>query len=436
MIVHSVADQLRQIDRALTTLTRSTEALLRAGDEAGLLEQICRIAVEVAGYQLAWVGYAEHDETCTIRPVAAAGHSQDYVREVRVSWAEGALGDGPVGLAIRTGRTQLTADTETDPRFSPWRLAARRHGFRTVIALPLTHAGECIGALVIYAGEPDYFDADTIRLLEDVASNLSYGIGALRMKVEHEHAVRELADSEERYRSLIELSPDAILVHAGGEILFANAAAAQAFGPAPSGLVGQSLLTLTPTRDRAATMARCASPPAGRVRSEHRKCRLDGAEFDAEVVATAIAFHGRPARLLVIRDVTESRQMHEQLVQTAKLATLGEMAAGLVHELSQPLNIIRLTAEGALLFMERGKASAEWQAEQFTLIAEQAQRTAEIIDHIRIFSRRDMAPTQVFDAVAAVKCWSGRCAPTIWSCASTCPPRPSPCAAGGCNWSR
>jgi CheY-like chemotaxis protein len=73
-----------------------------------------------------------------------------------------------------------------------------------------------------------------------------------------------------------------------------------------------------------------------------------------------------------------------------------------VHELSQPLNIIRLTAEGALLFIERGKATQEWQAQQFQLVADQAQRTAEIIDDIRIFSRRDTSPVQVFDATAAI----------------------------------
>jgi signal transduction histidine kinase len=130
--------------------------------------------------------------------------------------------------------------------------------------------------------------------------------------------------------------------------------------------------------------------------------RLDGSDFEAEIAATTITFHGLPARILVIRDITERKQVQQQLVQTAKLATLGEMAAGLVHELSQPLNIMRLTAEGALLFIERGKATPEWQAQQFQQIADQAQRTAEIIDDIRIFSRRDTSPVQVFDALAAV----------------------------------
>lgn len=403
MIAHSVADQLRQIDRAVTTLTRSTEALLRATDEKTLLEHICRIAVEVAGFKLAWVGYAQNDDAQSVIPMAVAGWRTDYVDEIGASWGEGVRGHGPIGNAIRTGVTQITVDTETDPRFAPWREAVRKHGFRSCIALPLAQVAERIGALVIYAGEPDAFDADIVRLLEDLARNLSYGIGTLRMRVEHDRAVRELAESEERYRSLIELTPDAILVHSMGEILFANPAASQVFGNGLSSLVGESILQLIPPEEHPTLIERFTRPPPGRVRAEHQMIRLDGSLFDAEVVATTITFHGRPARLLVVRDISDRREVQEQLVQTAKLATLGEMAAGLVHELSQPLNIIRLTAEGALLFIERGKATPEWQAQQFHLIADQSQRTAEIIDDIRIFSRRDNSPMQVFDAMSATR---------------------------------
>lgn len=403
MIAHSVADQLRQIDRAVTTLTRSTEALLRATDEKSLLDHICRIAVEVAGFKLAWVGYAQADDMCSIKPMAVAGWGREFVAHNLFSWGDGSLGQGPVGNAVRTGITQTSVDVEVDSRFAPWRDAARQFGFRSCIALPLSQMAERIGALVIMAAEPDAFDADIVRLLEDLARNLSYGIGALRMRVEHDRTLRELAESEERYRSLIELTPDAILVHSMGEIVFANPAARQVFAAELDDLIGRSVLSLIPENEHAGVVERFSRPAPGPVRAEHKMYRHDGGEFDAEVVGATITFHGRPARLLVIRDVTDRREVQEQLVQTAKLATLGEMAAGLVHELSQPLNIIRLTAEGALLFIERGKATPEWQAQQLQLIAEQSQRTAEIIDDIRIFSRRDNSPVQVFDAAVAVK---------------------------------
>ncbi len=404
MIAHSVAEQLRLIDRAVTVLTRSTEALVRASDEESLLADVCHIAVEVAGYRLAWIGYARADEQRSVLLVAQAGLASEYLQQLRLSWADNDMGRGPTGTAIRTGTPSVVRDTQSDPRFAPWREAAHAHQIRSVIALPLTIGDERIGALTIYADEPDAFDADAIRLLEDVARNLGYGIGALRTKAGHDRAVRALAESEERYRTLVEVSPDAVIVHAHGTILFANAASAGAFGAFDAAtLVGRSLLDLVHPSSRD-TVAPCiAAPSEGRTQHECQLMRLDGTPFQAEVVATSVAFHGLSARLLVVRDITQRVQVQEQLVQSAKLATLGEIAAGLVHELSQPLNIIRLTAEGALLFIERGKSTQEWQAQQFQLIADQSQRTAEIIDDIRIFSRRDNSPEQVFDAVAAVR---------------------------------
>ncbi|MBF0392770.1 MAG: PAS domain-containing protein [Alphaproteobacteria bacterium] len=120
----------------------------------------------------------------------------------------------------------------------------------------------------------------------------------------------------------------------------------------------------------------------------------------AEVILDA---DGRPSRMIgTLQDITERKHMQSQLVQSAKLATLGEMAAGMAHELSQPLNIMRMAADGMLLMLERGKASAERQKGQFELIAEQARRMGEIIDHIRIFSRADSGPVGVFDALGAV----------------------------------
>lgn len=402
MIAHSVADQLRLIDRAVTTLTRSTEALLRATDETALLKDICRIAVDVAGFRLAWVGYAHTDISKTVRPVAIAGRGQSFIEEISVSWADTPLGQGPIGNAIRSGRSQVVHDTAQDPGFAPWREAALRHHFRSVLSLPLGQGDDRIGALNICASERETFDPEVIRLLEDLARNLTYGIGALRMKAEHEQAVRDLAESEERYRSIIELTPDAIIVHSQGTILFANQASARVFAAGQQDLLGRHVIDLIHGDFQDEVSRRIADPPRQRQVTEYRMKRLDGSEFEAEIAATTIAFHGLPARILVIRDVTERMQVQQQLVQAAKLATLGEMAAGLVHELSQPLNIIRLTAEGALLFIERGKATPEWQAQQFQLVADQAQRTAEIIDDIRIFSRRDTSPVQVFDAAAAI----------------------------------
>jgi two-component system, cell cycle sensor histidine kinase and response regulator CckA len=432
MTTTSARDRLERMDRATAMLTQATGALVCAYDEPSLLTEICRIAVHTTGFSLAWIGFAHRDAHSTVMPVARVGRAAAYPDEIRVSWGDNEFGHGPVGTAIRTGTTQVVEDMDTSPVFAPWLPKARHYGFRSCVSLPLSSDDERLGALTLYADEPGAFDATTVRLLQDLARNLGYGIGALRTRAEHDRAIRDLAESEERYRTLIELSPDAILVHMAGRILFANQASAGVFGaPCTATLITHSLLDLVANDSRAAFIERIASPPTGRLLADYHLCRLDRTPFDAEVLSNAITFQGEPAHLLVIHDVTERQQIQAQLLHTAKLATLGEMAAGLVHELAQPLNIIRLTAEGALLFIERGKASPEWQAEQFQQIADQTERTAEIIDDIRLFSRRDDdSPPQLFDAITAVAAAAGTLAhhfsPDELELVTTLPPGPIP----------
>ena len=66
-------EQSRKVARARMVLSQCNEVLVRALDEAALLGDICRIIVEVGGYRLVWVGFAEQDEMRTVRPVARGG---------------------------------------------------------------------------------------------------------------------------------------------------------------------------------------------------------------------------------------------------------------------------------------------------------------------------------------------------------------------------
>ena len=93
-----------------------------------------------------------------------------------------------------------------------------------------------------------------------------------------------------------------------------------------------------------------------------------------------------------------------QLVQTSKLATLGEMAAGITHELNQPLNVIRMAADSSLILMEEGKTDREFERKQFERISAHAVRMANIISHVGTFSRRedDDGDRELIDPLASV----------------------------------
>ena len=98
-------EALRRLNRELRAISNCNQTLLRATDEQSLLEEICRIVCEEAGYRVAWVGYAEHDEAKSVRPVAWTGTEEGYLANLGITWADTERGRGPTGTAIRSGKT-------------------------------------------------------------------------------------------------------------------------------------------------------------------------------------------------------------------------------------------------------------------------------------------------------------------------------------------
>jgi PAS domain S-box-containing protein len=199
--------ELQRMGRALRVLSESSRALQRASEESALLNDVCRIVVEEGGYRLAWVGVAEQDSARTILPVAQAGYRDRYLEQVKMSWAEDDADCGPTGEAIRTGEVVVARDILADERYSDWRLEAAKRGFASGIALPLQHGGTSIGALTIYAVEAEAFDKQEMELLRELSHHLSYGVQALRTRVERQRAERDLLKAEARYRTLVEQIP-------------------------------------------------------------------------------------------------------------------------------------------------------------------------------------------------------------------------------------
>jgi signal transduction histidine kinase/ActR/RegA family two-component response regulator len=194
-------ENLRRANRAHLAIRSCNQAVIRAVEEMSLLREVCRIIVEVAGYRLCWVGYAEHDEAKTVRPVAQAGYEEGYLKTVNVTWADAERGRGPAGTPIRTGEPAVFQDVAVDPRFAPWRAEALSRGYASVLGIPLKDDSGVRGVLTIYASEPDAFDEQEVGLLRALANDLAYGITALHIRAQHaiaNQALRAAHDELER----------------------------------------------------------------------------------------------------------------------------------------------------------------------------------------------------------------------------------------------
>jgi len=186
-------DELRRLNRELRAITNCNQILMRAEDEQTLLNDICRVICDEAGYRMAWVGYAEHDVSKTIRPIAWAGSENGYLARAGISWDDSERGRGPCGTVLRSGDSACIQDFTTDPLAAPWLIASQQQGYRSSIALPLKDENAyTFGILSIYSSEPNAFTAEEIRLLKELSNDVSFGIRVLRARKAREMAEEAL----------------------------------------------------------------------------------------------------------------------------------------------------------------------------------------------------------------------------------------------------
>jgi diguanylate cyclase (GGDEF)-like protein len=177
--------QLLRTNRALTLFSRCNEALIHAEDEQTLLDAICTMAVEIGGYRMAWVGFAQQDADRHILPKASAGADREYLEHIELSWSEDQTsGQGPAGNTIRSGKPVVILDIQADAGFVNWRERALNCGFRGVICLPLKRGERVFGLLVLYQGSVIPVSEEELRLLSDLADDLAFGITTLRGRLE------------------------------------------------------------------------------------------------------------------------------------------------------------------------------------------------------------------------------------------------------------
>src|ERR687894_201522 len=152
--------------------------------------------------------------------------------------------------------------------------------------------------------------------LTRLCATVERGLEEAQARRERERAEKSLQESEERYRRLVELSPDTIIVHRGGEVLFVNTAGAELFGVAsPEELIGKPVMNFIHSDYREIVGARIVRTQEKGERTDliqEKFLRFDGRAVDVEVVTTPITYQGQGATLVVSRDITGRKRAEEE----------------------------------------------------------------------------------------------------------------------------
>jgi diguanylate cyclase (GGDEF)-like protein/PAS domain S-box-containing protein len=168
--------RIRHLNRVYGVLSGINGLIVRAQTRAELFTESCRLAVEEGDFRLAWIGRLERGEELVL-PLARAGKG---------GVAEQMLRDGvPVAIeadalqAIRRREPWVCNDLDAGDRKSPYRRQMSAHGLRSVVTLPLGMHGHCVGCMVLATDEREAFDAAEMRLLVELAGDISFALDYL-----------------------------------------------------------------------------------------------------------------------------------------------------------------------------------------------------------------------------------------------------------------
>ena len=307
------------------------------------------------------------------------------------------LSQGVMGRVARSGKPVLLEDVRSDPTF-----LGVIDQIASEVCVPLFDQGRVIGVLNVESIRGVRLNEADLRLITALGEHIGIVFGRARLYAE----VRE---SEERYRRLVEFSPEPIVVHCSGRIVFINPAGVRLLGAtAPEELIGRSVLDFVHPDYRAIVVERVRQTQAGQQVGalEEVFVRLDGQLIDVEVVGIPTTYLGKPATQVVVRDITERKRteaerlaFERRLLETQKLESLGVLAGGVAHDFNNLLMGVLGNASLALLDLPPG-SPAEYSIRQ---IEETARRAAELTRQMLAYAGKEQFVIQAINLNAIVE---------------------------------
>jgi PAS domain S-box-containing protein len=219
-------------------------------------------------------------------------------------------------------------------------------------------------------------------------------ISKVKILLELNRQKHKILESERLYRMLLNASPEGIIImDNSGSIREISTVAAEIFGlSSREDFVGKNILTLFPPNEQGRLQEVISNTieqgPSHNV--EFLITRSDQNQITCEASLNLIRDNlGKPAALMaVIRDISRRKKIQQQMIHTERLASIGELATGIAHEINQPLNIISLGLENLLVEISRNNSvDADYFHNKAKLIFNNISRITYIIDHVKTFSR-------------------------------------------------
>ncbi|MGH7348500.1 MAG: PAS domain S-box protein [Candidatus Rokuibacteriota bacterium] len=388
VIAHTDITARRRTEMSAAALIETGRELAGGLEPAEVARQIASSVVRVFGGQHSTL-YRLEREAGRLVCIAAAGVGDPSEWRGRTVQ----LGEGAVGRAVAEERSVWTPDVLADPKISLPAWAAdrvRADGFRSVLAVPLKAGDRVIGVLSLG-------DVAGRTYTEDELTLLAAFVGQGAVTLENAALYREIRDARDFLQSITENSPDAIITtDRQGRVTYFSRGAEAMFAYRAEEMIGTPVANLYPGGLEEARTVKRRLAQEGVLRSYESPFLAKAGrrvEASASISVLRDASGAAVGMLGLLKDITQRRQLEEQLRQSQKMDAIGRLAGGIAHDFN---NLLTVIAGRAQLILSRLRPEEPIHRDA-TLVRTTADRAAVLTQQLLAFSRKQVLQPQVLD---------------------------------------
>jgi PAS domain S-box-containing protein len=407
-------DRIQRANLLLRTIRDVDQLLVKEKDPNRLLQGICDALVKNRGYFNAWI--AVFNDSRELSESAEAGLGSDFVPVVE------RMRRGKLMTCCRNALTRRGVIVTEDPvsQCTDCPLASDYHG-RGAMTVRLEHDGRIYGILSVSSPLELTPDREEHGLLESVAEDIAFGLHRFELEAEHRRADRALQESEKRFRDLVENALTGILIVQKGKLIYINPEQERLLGAVARDAEFPYLDHVHPEDvDKVREFFESVGSEGRMVRERDLDFRLYSmgngeGQTDMRWIhcrASSIEYGGSEALLVNMMDVSKTKQLEELLRIQDKMISLGHVAAGIAHEIRNPLSGINIY----LKTLEK-ICQAHDKSEQVSKILSQLQSASDkiesVIRRVMDFSKPTAPKFKLADINGPIQEAIGLCAVTL-----------------------